>query len=151
MNVQSIHDYHVQFSPEGSIIKICDAIKEKESGGKLLDTSDLDKWFADIEHFPSQYVIGQHRDYLKKYIGHVGKYRRTYEKPAKTEMQLHLWMSNKFWCPCEQGATKHVVADGVWICTQCGNLLPHINIFCDPPNSTPTDKMLKPYQGDLTK
>ena len=72
MNLWQIRDYHSSFDKKSTIVKICDAIDDKENGlGLLWISADFEKWFAELDKYKSNYVIGQHRDYLKVYVQHL--------------------------------------------------------------------------------
>ena len=67
-----IIEYHKQTDPDSAIVKICEAIEDKEHGlGLLWMSAEFEAWFGELEQYPSNWIIGQHRDYLKIYLQYL--------------------------------------------------------------------------------
>ena len=71
LSIMQIRSYHEQIG-NTEITLIVDAIIDKESGlGILWASAEFDKWFDALKDYPSNWVIGQHRDYLARKVRHL--------------------------------------------------------------------------------
>lgn len=69
MDLLTILEYHNRIQPNSTIAKIIEAIIDKENGlGLLWMTAKFNEWFAELDYYPANFVIGQHRDFLKEYL-----------------------------------------------------------------------------------
>jgi hypothetical protein len=74
---QAIRYYHVGFDPDGAIVKLCDAIEDKEHGlGLIWIGADIDGLLAELDQYPRAWVIAQDRDTIKKYLKEKLDYKK---------------------------------------------------------------------------